>query len=314
MLPQSAVIAVTYRCNSRCLHCSIWSMKSVDEAPPSFYVNLPETLREINISGGEPFLRDDLFEICETLDHRCRKPRILINTNGLLPERIERTTKELIRFFRIAVRVSIDGLERTNDSIRGIEGHFKKAIETLERLKRIGLKDVGISFTLAKGNESELLDVYKICVERGLDFTVTTVHSSPIYFGESAEMMPDPTLAVNSLKELAKKMALSTKPKRWFRARYLLELARFIETKRRSFKCGAGRLFFFLDPSGVAYPCPILPLQFGNLNDASYEEFVLFSERVKNEVEKCEHGCFMVCTAAPYFRKHPIRSLLGVWK
>lgn len=314
MLPQGAVIAVTYRCNSRCFHCSIWNVKDAPEVPPSFYARLPETLREINISGGEPFLRDDLFEICETIDHRCRKPRMLINTNGLMPERIERVTGELARFFRIAIRVSVDGLEKTNDNIRGVEGHFKKAMETLERLKKIGLGDVGISFTLARGNERELLDVYKICVERNLDFTVTTVHSSTIYFGESEEMMPDSLVAADSLKKLAKKMALSAKPKRWFRARYLLELANFIQTKRRSFKCGAGQTFFFLDPSGVAYPCPILPFQLGDLNDASYEEFVLFSERAVGEVNKCEHGCFMVCTAAPYFRKHPIRSLLGVWK
>jgi len=314
MLPKGAVIAVTYRCNSRCFHCSIWNMKDTYETPPSFYARLPGTLREINISGGEPFLRDDLFEICEVMDHRCRRPRILINTNGLLPDRVERVTGELLRFFRIAVRVSIDGLEQTNDRIRGVSGHFNKAVETLKRLSALGLEDIGISFTLAKGNERELMDVYKMCVEHDWDLSVTTVHSSEIYFGEPEDMLPDPVVAASSLRTLAGAMVRHIRPKWWFRARYLLELAKFIETKRRSFKCSAGQIFFFLDPRGIAYPCPILPVKLGDLNDASYEEYLLFSERALSQVDKCGHGCFMVCTAAPYFRRYPLRSLLGVWK
>ncbi|HDH97300.1 MAG TPA: radical SAM protein, partial [Proteobacteria bacterium] len=278
MQVREAVIAVTYRCNSRCLHCSVWKMKPEGEVPPSFYARLPASLREVNISGGEPFLRDDLFEVCEVIHQRCRKPRMVINTNGLLPERTERVMRDLMRFFRVALRVSIDGLEETNDRIRGVEGHFRKGLETLERVGTLGLKDIGISFTLARGNEDELLDVYRLCRERGWDFTVTAVHSSPIYFGEASGVAPDARLASSALRRLAGELVRHPHPKRWFRARYALELARFIETGQRSFACGAAETFFFLDPFGVAYPCPILPTKLGDLHEASYEEYLLFAD------------------------------------
>ena len=127
-------------------------------------------------------------------------------------------------------------------------------------------------------------------------------------------MVPDAHLASDALRKLAAEVVRSFHPKRWFRARYMLELAKFIETGRRSFGCEAAETFFFLDPRGVAYPCPILPFELGDLNKSSYEEYLLFADRVAAEVERCEHGCFMVCTAAPYFRRHPLRSVLGLWK
>ena len=60
MMPVDAVLAVTYRCNARCTMCGIWSSKPVAELPPAAYARLPASLRDVNLTGGEPFLRDDL--------------------------------------------------------------------------------------------------------------------------------------------------------------------------------------------------------------------------------------------------------------
>ncbi|MBT4071635.1 MAG: radical SAM protein, partial [Candidatus Magasanikbacteria bacterium] len=56
--PIDCVLGVTYNCNSRCTMCNIWKIKNSPELPVKEYEKLPRSLRDINISGGEPFLRD----------------------------------------------------------------------------------------------------------------------------------------------------------------------------------------------------------------------------------------------------------------
>ena len=70
MVPKEAVIAVTYNCNARCMMCNIWKEKPGREVETSTYNKLPTTLKTINISGGEPFLRKDLPEIINIIENR----------------------------------------------------------------------------------------------------------------------------------------------------------------------------------------------------------------------------------------------------
>ena len=62
-LPIDAVIAPTYKCNSRCAMCNIWQIQEPDELGLEYFKRLPKSLRYINISGGEPFLYRDLVEL-----------------------------------------------------------------------------------------------------------------------------------------------------------------------------------------------------------------------------------------------------------
>ncbi len=65
MKPVDAVIAVTYRCNARCAMCGIWKSQPGPDLPPEVYRKLPSSLRDVNLTGGEPFLRDDLAAVHE---------------------------------------------------------------------------------------------------------------------------------------------------------------------------------------------------------------------------------------------------------
>src|SRR5438093_9153719 len=87
--PRSAVVAVTMACQSRCTMCDIWQYGRGSELRPEDYSRLPASLREVNISGGEPFLRKDLPDIVRVIRARCPKARIVISTNALMPARIE---------------------------------------------------------------------------------------------------------------------------------------------------------------------------------------------------------------------------------
>src|SRR3972149_1084889 len=97
MRPLDAVLAVTYRCNARCAMCGIWKADSTAEAPPELYRKLPSSLKNINLTGGEPFLRQDLAAIHEACKRACPKACTIISTNGLLTSLTVSVVREIAR-------------------------------------------------------------------------------------------------------------------------------------------------------------------------------------------------------------------------
>ena len=112
----NGTVIVTYRCNAHCTMCSRYmapsrpeeeiSIETIKKLPPMYFTN---------ITGGEPFIRDDLEEIVEELGKL--SDRIVISTNGFFTDRILKLTE---RFPKVGIRISIEGLEETNNEIRGL--------------------------------------------------------------------------------------------------------------------------------------------------------------------------------------------------
>ena len=182
---QEAAIAVTYRCNSKCIMCSIWKSPSTEELEPSKYGKIPSSLKTINITGGEPFLRSDLLEVIAVIHDRVPGSRLVFSSNGLLTDRIVDTMVKIRSIHpRVGVGISIDGLEPTHDRIRGVPGMFKHAIATVKTLKVKGFTDLRIAMTVTTENQSEIIDVFELSRDLGVEFTITMAHGSDIYFGE----------------------------------------------------------------------------------------------------------------------------------
>ena len=118
----NGTVIVTYRCNARCNMCNRYKAPSKPEEEISL-----ETIRKLppmyftNITGGEPFIRTDLKDIVRELYKK--SDRIVISTNGFFTDRIIDLCKE---FPDIGIRISIEGLEATNNEIRGLEALTKK--------------------------------------------------------------------------------------------------------------------------------------------------------------------------------------------
>jgi len=146
--------SVTNRCQSRCLTCQIWRLYREQPAKASEELTLSEieaifrSLGHIyffNVSGGEPYLREDLAEIVGLALRYLRPGVVHIPTNGLAPERIEATTRHILTQIAalphpipLTIKPSLDGIGEEHDRIRGIAGNFQRVLETLERLKRLG--------------------------------------------------------------------------------------------------------------------------------------------------------------------------------
>lgn len=316
MNPREAILAVTYRCNCRCAMCNIWMEEPKEEISPAEYSKLPKSLRTVNISGGEPFIRPDLEEVIKVIHSRLPKARLVFSTNGLMTDRIVSSVDKFRLYHaRIGVGVSIDGLEDTHDRIRGIKGAYRKAISTIDGLKELGLSDLRIGMTILPENVNEVLDVFELSKELGVEFTATFAHDSEIYFKKTNNVKSN--LMEQPLSYVIRQQLKSPHPKDWFRA---LHTQGIIDDKiREEFvgKCKAGRRYFFMDPYGDVFPCNVMNLRVGNLTEVE-EWGALMSGKKRDEascaVKNCRLDCWMVCNTRSLIISHPFRSILWVLK
>lgn len=162
---------ITNRCNLKCDFCSresgiqdakMMSIKLIDKVIKEA-LDFSD-LKTINLSGGEPFLHDDLEEILNLISNKYRLD-IRINTNGMF---FSEKNIEMVRRYNVSkFTVSLDGCSKyTHDLIRGVDGAFDKTIHNLKKLKKYNIQFV-IKMTANKNNVSELFDVMKLSEELG---------------------------------------------------------------------------------------------------------------------------------------------------
>ena len=161
----NGTVIITYRCNARCTMCSRYKAPSRPEEELSLAVleKLPP-MSFTNITGGEPFLRTDLKEVVRVLQRK--SDRIVISTNGYFTDRILDLCQE---FPQVGIRISVEGLEQTNNEIRGLEDGFRRAVETLKKLREMGRKDVGFGMTVQDRNAAELVPLYRLSDDYGME-------------------------------------------------------------------------------------------------------------------------------------------------
>jgi MoaA/NifB/PqqE/SkfB family radical SAM enzyme len=309
--PTHAIVAVTYRCNARCTMCDIWKMKPGSELRPEDYRRLPSSLRQINVTGGEPLLRGDLAAVVGVMQERCHRARVVLSTNGLLPDRLGRL---LAQTRDVAVRVSLDGIGDVHNRIRGVDGAYDKALESLRVSRDAGVDDLGVCATMSRLNTGTMGDIYDFTRREGIQFTLTVAHSSPVFFGDQRSEEPSPADAAGDLAHVRDRFLTSRNPKDWFRGYYVGGLMDVVAGKPRPIRCRAGLDFFYLDPGGNVYPCHILDKRMGNLLEQSYEEIIQDNMSVVASVRECGKRCWMTCTVAPEMRrKAPHYALRVAW-
>lgn len=298
--PTHAIVAVTERCNARCDMCDIWKKKASKEMPPEFYERLPRSLVEINVTGGEPLLRDDLGLVIRAMRKAAPRARIVLSTNGLLPERLE----DLLRTDPdIAVRVSIDAIGDLHDRIRGVKGAYEKALESIRVARRLGVRDLGISATMSRYNVGGVAEVQEFAISNNLNFTVTTTHSSDVFFGNQRAKQPESGPAIRELEKIQRRFMSSTRIKDWFKGYFVGGLIDVLKGQPRPISCRAGSDFFYLDPEGNVYPCHLWDSSMGNLNDQKYEDIIAANQSTLEQVARCTKKCWMTCTVAPEMRR-----------
>jgi Fe-coproporphyrin III synthase len=309
--PSSAIIAVTLNCNSRCIMCNIWQNHIKGELDPKEFLKLPSTLTDINITGGEPFLRSDLDEIVKNMKIAAPRARLILNTNGFMPHRIGPMMKKILAIDpNFAFRVSIDGIGKAHDDIRRFPDGFNKILKTIETVRALGAKDMGVSFTLGNYNMNELAKVQNFCRKNRLEFSLTVATGSVIYFGKDKQSYRPTDMEKTSviLTKSAQKHLSRFEPKEIVRGWFVKRLLQFMATGKRALPCDAGKGFFYMDSVGNVYTCHIKPWVIGNIRTSSIET-ILSNHTYDDKVTSC-NDCWMVCTVKTMMRKRIFRIAL----
>lgn len=315
--PTDMCIILTYRCPMQCKMCNIWQNptdKNI-EITPMDMEKLPE-VKFINITGGEPFIREDLEEIVEVAFRK--SPRVVISTSGWFEERIIRLAE---KFPKIGIRISMEGLSQKNDELRGREGGFDKGLRTLLRLKEIGIKDIGFGITVSDANSADMLSLYQLSRSLGMEFATAALHNS-YYFHKMDNAFTAKEEVCHNFGKLIEWQLRESHPKSWFRAYFNWGLINYVQGKPRLLPCEAGSVNFFVDPYGDVYPCNGLESRYwkesmGNIRTMSSFQELWKSEqagRVREQVRKCPKNCWMVGTAAPVMKKYIVTPLKWVWQ
>lgn len=140
--PSWCTYLVTYRCNARCKMCDSWRMKPGDELTPQQVGEVFGKIGRLDVvrlSGGEPFLREDMLDIAEQVNAKSRPMVIHITSNGSYPDRIEKFVTGYSKPSMLRFMISFDGLPTEHDKNRGKDVTFETAVETVRTLA--GLRD-----------------------------------------------------------------------------------------------------------------------------------------------------------------------------
>ncbi len=306
------VYAVTRRCNSRCIMCNIWQKETgreltIQELNSILKDPFFASLRYVNLTGGEPFLRKDLAEIACIFGELPDLKAVQIPTNGILTDKIAETVKNILKRLPpnvyLSISVSIDGDEAIHDQIRGIKGIYSKAVTTLQHIKTI--KDhrlsIGVETTVSQANIDSIESIYNRLKNISDHVGFYPAISSNSFFGnkENETVKKDSGYiqkAINFFTLLHK-----SEPEHAF---LYDQIIKYFKTGTRSFGCLAGRKTAYLAPDGELFPCLMLEddreYAFGNLLDKQTgnvwagEKGRLIRKKINRNNSVCS-GCTLSC-------------------
>ena len=164
---------LTYNCNLHCKMCPFWKRPSPDSSLDQEKAILKQVYNSgacgVAFEGGEPLLRKDLVDIL-AFSRSLPLHTSLITNGTLLESRID----EIAPYINGVVYVSLDGLEKTHDAIRGVAGSFRKAVDGINSAKeKVALT---INTTVMAENADEVVSLVGLAKELGTKISVAIAH------------------------------------------------------------------------------------------------------------------------------------------
>jgi len=308
--------SVSYRCNSRCKTCNIHRKKAEELTTGEWekvFRNIGKSLFWATISGGEPFLRDDLCDLVCMLYDQCRPSIINIPTNGLLvdrvPEYVQRIADHCLES-QLVINVSIDGIGKEHDEIRCVPGNYERAVETFYRLKRLKEKNlsVGIHTVISRFNVSRIPAIYEQLKDLRPDSYITEIaeerNELETIGTDITPSVEEYGAAVDFLTRHLQKGSLNRVGKltRAFRMEYYQMVKNILKEKRQIIPCYAGIASGQIAPDGDVWMCCVKAESAGNLRDNEYNlRKIWYSENARAMRTRIKNGkCYCPLANASY--------------
>jgi MoaA/NifB/PqqE/SkfB family radical SAM enzyme len=310
------ILHVTNHCNFRCSHCFVDFVNPKKDMSLEDYKNISKDVNDLfwlDIGGGEPFLRKDLYKIVNLF----KKQVVSIPTNGWLKSNIcEQIGQMDSKNSEIVISLSLDGLEKTHNIVRKNPNSWNKVWEAYEELKKIKYIKVRFITVIHNGNYDEIIPLMKIVKNSGADFhSVILLRGDPL---DNTVKLP----SFEKLDKLAVKMFDILETYNYgennFTANLLKNYHRYLwkvslETIKKETQivpCLAGKSHMVVWGDGRVASCEMLP-EVGNLKEKPLSQ-ILESQELKEQVKfindkkcHCTHNCAMITSVLYNPKKWP---------
>lgn len=299
--PMTVTYSVTAACQSRCKTCQIGEMFCQDPTRSQKDLSLDEiekifsSMKPVyffNMSGGEPFLRQDLPDIVR-LACKYLRPRVIHTpTNAILSEKVIKDTERIIQIVReydpsvpFTVKPSIDGVGDKHDEIRGVKGNFKCLLKTIEGLKELEEKydnfHLELGTVISNYNINDLYEIEDFVHSLGVEsYRNEVAECRTEFFNLSDPITPPADVYQKLIKDFARKVEENIGVKRSLaktteamRVVYYDIAGKILEEKRQVIPCYAGVSNVHINYDGGVWPCCVLGYEqeMGNLRDYNYD-------------------------------------------
>lgn len=312
--PMTLTYSVTAACQSKCKTCQIGAMYCQDPKRAEKDLTLDEVKKIFssmkpvyffNMSGGEPFLRNDLPEIVE-LACRYLKPRVIHTpTNAILTTKIIENTEKIIQIIRnydptvpFTVKPSIDGVGELHDEIRGVKGNFDCLLKTIEGLKKLEVKydnfHLELGTVISNFNIDHLDEIEDFVHSLGVEsYRNEVAECRTEFFNLNDPITPPADVYQRLIKDFARKIEENISSKKnlaktteALRVVYYDIAGKILEEKRQVIPCYAGVSNVHINYDGGVWSCCVLGYekQMGNLRDYQYNFMELWCSEKADEV------------------------------
>lgn len=312
-IPFNVTFELTYRCNEKCIHCYVDHITGDDELSFDEVASTLEELADlktlqINFTGGEVFLREDIRDIL--LYARKLKFNITISTNGILID------QDMADFLRHKINPWEIGLSiygscaEIHDNITRVKGSFERTIDAIRYLKARNIR-TKFKTVLMQQNYDDYYNIKKLAKDMGvvnlIDYNIT-----PKLSGDAGPL--DFRISDRQIQDFIINESIGLEIFKMDKEKYKKE----IDLKLNGYICKGGNNFLNITPYGEVTPCVQWYFPFGNIREHGLKHVWENSEKLNmirktkiRDIEKCN-----VCEYLAYCNRCPGIAMLvdGDWK
>ena len=282
--PFLLVFHITGRCNLQCVYCYASSYDrgdlKIEEVQDVLSQAARLGTRHVILSGGEPLLHPDFYEIAEYAKEL--RLKVHITSNGTM---IDEIAAEKLRSLDVNVTISLDGsCAEANDPLRG-EGTFSSAINSIDNLINSCVY-TSMRMTLVKQNVNDVRNYIELAIQHNVNRCIIERVTGIIEIPQSMELEPSSADVFRSFKIMSEYMNVNglnvgSNDPLWLLFRKDL-LEKYTNTTHICGGCTAGVASITINPDLTVTPCPRLPITVGNLREDSLENIWHNSDILQN--------------------------------
>jgi len=283
-VPYLLVFHITGRCNLQCAYCYASSYDRTDleieEAQDVLSQASKLGTKHVILSGGEPLLHPDFYEIAEYAKEL--RLKVHITSNGTM---IDEIAAKKLKLLDAIVTISLDGsCAEVNDPLRG-EGVFRSAINSIDNLVNCGVPTT-MRMTLVKYNVSDVRNYIKLAMQHNINRCIIERVTGIIENPQSMELEPSSSDVFQSFKIMSEYMNaggpnIGSNDPLWLLFRKDI-LEKYINKTHICGGCTAGIASICVNPNHTIIPCPRLPITVGNLKENLLDDIWHNSDVLQN--------------------------------